>query len=120
MLAHEGADEAAADQIVVALGRTGLHPEQMRAWLAHPQRAYKVRTGTMTIAGESFDTWSVPVHAIEDGLSDAVRAAAERFAAASEDERFVCLTFLCNLDELANSRMEMPTASQRCGASQRC
>jgi len=40
----------------------------------------------------------VPTHAIEAGRADAVIAAAEEFAAATPDERYISQTLVCELD----------------------
>jgi hypothetical protein len=40
----------------------------------------------------------MPIEAIEDGDAEVVLEAAEAFAAASEDERFISLTCLCDVD----------------------
>lgn len=70
----------------------------MKAWLAHPQRAYWVYPFAITVAGEEMWPPVSPVQAIEAGDSDSVEVAATPFAEASEHERFISLTFLCTLD----------------------
>jgi hypothetical protein len=95
MLRTEGATDREATRIVDALEQAGLSPPQMRAWLDHPQKAYSVSIG-IVLAGVEWR--QVPTHAIEDGRADAVIAAAEEFAAASSEERYISRTLLCELD----------------------
>ena len=95
LLRSEGATAEEATRIVRALEAAGLEPSRMKAWLSHPQRSYGVSVGAM-IQGVDFK--QVPTHAIEGGRADAVIAAAEDFAAASADERFISLACLCDLD----------------------
>lgn len=97
MLRTEGATDVDATRIVEALGEAGLNPPAMRVWLDHPRRAYGVRIG-IVIAGVEWK--QVPTHAIESGRPDAVVAAAEEFAAATPDERFISQTLLCDLDRV--------------------
>ena len=96
MLRREGATEQEATQIVAALEQAGLNPPQMRAWLAHPFKAYALSIGMMLAPDVEWK--QVPTHAIEDGRADAVLAAAEEFAAASAAERYISRTLLCELD----------------------
>jgi hypothetical protein len=95
MLRREGATDAEATRIVEALEGAGLSPPAMRVWLDQPQRAYAVRIG-IVVAGVEWK--QVPTHAIEAGRADAVIAAAEEFAAATPDERYISQTMLCDLD----------------------
>jgi hypothetical protein len=95
MLRAEGATDTEATRIIDALERAGLNPPQMRAWLDHPRKAYSVSIG-IVIAGVEWK--QAPTHAVEVGRADAVVAAAEEFAAASPDERYISRTLLCELD----------------------
>jgi hypothetical protein len=95
LLLDAGASDEDATRIVSALQRAEVAPPRMRAWLASSDRAYPVSTGDV-LDGVDFE--KVPIHAIEDGRSDVVVQAAEAFAAASADERFISLTCLCGLD----------------------
>jgi hypothetical protein len=96
MLRAEGATDPDARRIVDALADAGLNPPAMRVWLDHPQRAYAVSTG-VTLAAD-VEWRQVPTHAIESGRADAVIAAAEEFAAATPDERYISQTLVCQLD----------------------
>jgi hypothetical protein len=95
MLRAEGATGAEAIRIVQALENAGLKPPAMRIWLDHPRRAYSVNAGVV-VAGVEWQ--QVPTHAIEAGRADVVVAAAEAFAAATPDERYLSQTLLCDLD----------------------
>lgn len=95
LLRAEGASADDTEAIVAALERAALNPPQMRAWLSHPQKAYNVAIG---IKFGHVEWRQVPTHAIERGRADAVRAAAEEFADASRDERYISRTMLCELD----------------------
>ena len=95
MLRKEGATEAEASRIVEALEQAGLNPPAMRVWLDHPDRAYPIRIG-IVVAGVEIK--QVATHAVEAGRADAVLAAAEDFAAATPEERFLSQTLLCDLD----------------------
>jgi hypothetical protein len=87
------ADETA--RIVDALGQAGLIPPRMRTWLMYPDRSYSVDIGRKLLDVE----WkAAPVEALELGHASAVVAAAEEFADASSDERFIALTCPCDLD----------------------
>lgn len=96
MLRAEGATDADATRTVDALAEAGLNPPAMRVWLGHPQRAYTVSIGVMLAADVEWR--QVPTHAIEAGRADAVIAAAEEFAAATPDERYISQTLVCELD----------------------
>jgi hypothetical protein len=95
MLRTEGATDAEATRIVEVLEQAGLNAAAMRLWLSHPRRAYPVRIG-IVVAGVEWK--QVPTHAVESGRADAVVAAAEKFAAATADERFLSRTLLCDLE----------------------
>jgi hypothetical protein len=105
LLVGEGATEPQAARIIAALDAAGLTPPRMRSWLANPDRSYGVSVG-FEIFGVDFR--QVPTHAIEDGHVDAVIAAAEEFAAASADERYICLTLVCRLDDARRLTHENP------------
>lgn len=96
MLRAEGATDPDATRIVEALEEAGLNPPAMRVWLDHPQRAYTVSIGVVLAAGVEWK--QVPTHAVEAGRADAVIAAAEEFAAATPDERYISQTLICELD----------------------
>src|SRR4051794_22544610 len=95
LLTDAGASDDDARKVVGALGRAGLAPPRMRSWLASPDRSYSVGTG-MEIAGVEME--QMPIEAVEDGDVAIVLEAAEAFASASADERFISLTCLCDLD----------------------
>jgi hypothetical protein len=57
------------------------------------------------------DWKQVPVHAIEMGHIDAVLAAAEAFAAASPDERYISQTLLCDLGRVRRLTHDDPDRS---------
>ena len=105
LLREEGASDEDATRIVSALERAEVPPPRMRAWLASPDRAYPVSTGHVV---DGVDFKQVPVHAIEDGRADVVVQAAEAFAAASPDERFISLTCLCGLDAVRRLTHDNP------------
>jgi len=99
MLRTEGATDAEATRIVHALEGARLDPPAMRAWLDHPRKAYSVSIGLVSpLAGVEWK--QVPTHAVESGRADAVVAAAEEFAAATADERYLSQTLLCDLEEV--------------------
>jgi hypothetical protein len=97
LLSDAGATDAEAARIVEALEKAGLNPPAMRMWLEHPRRAYAVRAG-FVVAGVEWK--QVPAHAVGAGRADAVVAAAEEFAAATPDERYVSQTLLCDLESV--------------------
>jgi hypothetical protein len=94
-LREHGATEGEAAHIVGALARAGLNPPAMRVWLEHPRRAFSVNSG-IVVAGVELKR--VPADAIQQGQTGAVVAAAEAFAAAGPDERYIARTLLCDLD----------------------
>lgn len=93
LLRAEGASGEEASRIVDALGRAGLSPPQMRAWLTHPRRAYALKVNIVGV-----DLMEGPAHAVAAGRVEAVIAAAEQFADASRDERFLSRTLICEID----------------------
>jgi hypothetical protein len=100
LLRSHGADAAMAAAIVEALEHAGLKPARMRGWLASSTRAYTVNTGTLVIAGTEYPRGQTPIFAVEDGHQVLVLEAARAFASASPEEREICLTCLCELDDL--------------------
>jgi hypothetical protein len=119
MLSSHGADSAIAVAIVEALERAGLKPARMRGWLASSTRAYTVNTGTMVIDGTEYPRGQTPIFAVEDGHQALVLEAARAFAAASPEEREICLTFLCELDDLHAMTHENPVRTQQVLAAAR-
>ncbi len=63
----------------------------------HPDRSYSVDIDRKLVG----EPWlAKPLEAVALGRADAAVAAAERFAAASPDERFISLTCNCNLESV--------------------
>jgi hypothetical protein len=77
----------------------------MRRWLSHPDRSYSLDIGRKLVG----EPWlAAPLEAIELGHSAAVVAAAQSFAAASPDERFISLTCTCNLASVRRLTQDTP------------
>lgn len=100
LLVAHGADPTMAARIVETLMRAGQSAAEARAWLAHPARGYPVTTGDVEVAGETFPVRQTPIFAVENGAAETVLAAAEEFAAASEDERFIARWFGGNVQDV--------------------
>jgi hypothetical protein len=100
LIVEHGGSREVAEAIADALAAAGLSHAESRWWLAHPQRAYAVPTGTITVGGTEYARKQTPVFAIDDGHEEIVREEAVRFAAASEDERFISWWFGGHIDDV--------------------
>jgi hypothetical protein len=72
------------------------------------RRTLTAATRSTSDANSSVNPGSPPLEAIELGHSAAVVAAAQSFAAASPDERFISLTCTCNLASVRRLTQDNP------------
>jgi len=93
------------EAIIHALEKAGLNPPAMRRWLSHADRSYSLDIGRKLL---DVPWLAAPIEAIELGHGAAVVAAAETFAAASPDERFISLTCTCNLASVRRLTQDDP------------
>jgi hypothetical protein len=97
LLAGAGASLDETEAIICALEDAGLNPPAMRRWLMHPHGSYSLDIGRKLL---DVPWLAAPIEAVALGHSTAVVAAAETFAAASPDERFISRACACNLESV--------------------
>lgn len=101
LLREAGAESLVAESVVAQLSGAGLSPSRIRAWLASPARSYSVTTGVLVDDPHDPVLWKQPpIHAVEDGHVEAVLAAVDDFVRATDPERFISTTFICDMPQV--------------------